>query len=163
MGALPVVVVLFTTCIAWALQRSRWAEVSMGVSRWTYGVVMPLSLLYFPIKSGFRVHPVQCEWTFDWSLAVYPLRNTAHIALFVIFLILTWAQISRVKGALWWCLAASLVMGFMVEIAEGATGIHHCRMRDLIPDMAGAVIGALIVITGGYVRTLMTRHSAARE
>ena len=66
------------------------------VSRWTYGVIMPMSLLYFPFRSGFRVHAVQCEWTFSLALAVY-------------------------------------VMGFLVEIAEGATGIHHCRMRDLIP------------------------------
>jgi len=140
------------TCVAWALRRTRWAQLSMRASRWTYGVVMPLSLLYFPIQAGFRVRPVQCEWTFGWDLAVRSLTNTPHMVMCAVLLILTWAQIPNVKGALWWSLAACLLMGFLVEIAEGATGIHHCRMRDLIPDMTGAAIGALIVIVARYVR-----------
>lgn len=127
----------------------------MRASRWSYCVVVPLSLLYFPIKSGFRVRPVQCEWSFNWALAVHSLRNTPHIAMFAIFLLLTWAQLPDTKRALWWSLAACFLMGFLVEIAEGATGIHNCRMRDLIPDMTGAAIGVLIIIVGRYARALL--------
>ena len=51
----------------------------------------------------------------------------------------------KARHAIAWAFAASFVFGFLVEMAEGATGIHHCRMRDLIPDMTGAVIGAVII------------------
>jgi len=47
-------------------------------------------------------------------------------------------------------------LGFLVEIAEGATGIHHCRMRDLIPDMAGACIGAIAVLIVRRLTALRT-------
>ena len=97
------------------------------------------------MQAGWRVHAVQCEWTFSSSLAVYSLRNFHHVAGFIIFFLLTFAQMPNVKRPYLWSFAASLALGFLVEIAEGATGIHNCRMRDLIPDMAGAVIGAAIV------------------
>ena len=32
------------------------------------------------------------------------------------------------------------------KLAEGAMGIHNCRMRDLIPDTAGAYLGAIAVL-----------------
>lgn len=35
-------------------------------------------------------------------------------------------------------------MGIYVELAEGITGIGTCRLRDLIPDMAGALVGAVV-------------------
>jgi VanZ family protein len=142
----PLLIVAVATCIALALRRTRWAAVSLRVSRWTYGLVMPLSLLYFPIKSGFRLRPVACEWTFDFALAIHSLTNAPHLVMMAIFFVLTWAQLPNTKRAMAWSFAASFTIGFLVEIAEGATGIHHCRMRDLIPDMAGASLGALLVI-----------------
>ena len=158
MWVMPLVAAV--TLVAVALRRTRWAATSLRVSRWTYGVVMPLSLLYFPIKSGFHVRRVQCEWTFNWSLAIHSLSNYAHLVGFVIFFLVTWAQFPNPKTALWWSLAICLVMGFLIEIAEGATGIHNCRMRDLIPDMTGAAIGALIMIVGRNWREL-ANHDVA--
>jgi len=145
MGIIPVVVVIVVTCIALALRRTRWSNTALRASRWTYSIVFPLSLLYFPLQAG-GVRPVQCEWTFNASLAVYSLTNFPHMAGFAIFFMLGVAQLPNVKHAMAWAFLASFVMGFLVEIAEGATGIHHCRMRDLIPDMAGACIGAIAVL-----------------
>ena len=142
-SVLPVVALV--TCIALALRRTRWSETALRASRWTYSIVFPLSLLYFPLKAG-GVRPVECEWTFNASLAVYSLRNIPHTVGFAIFFMLSVAQLPNVKHAIAWSLLACLVMGFLVEIAEGATGIHHCRMRDLIPDMAGACVGAIAVL-----------------
>ncbi|HKR66913.1 MAG TPA: VanZ family protein [Thermoanaerobaculia bacterium] len=142
MWVLPVVAIV--TCIAFALRRTKWSDVSLRVSRWTYAILIPLSLLYFPLQSGV-VRPVECEWTFNWRLAIYSLGNYAHIAMFAIFFVLTLAQLRNVRRAMTWSFIACLVMGFLVEIAEGASGVHHCRMRDLIPDMAGASVGFLVV------------------
>lgn len=151
-GVWVLAIVGLTTCLAVALRASRWADVSLRVSRWTYGVVFPLSLLYFPLQSGFRVRPVRCEWTFDFALAVYSLRNFQHIAMFAVFFLLTMAQLPNVRRAMAWSFGICLLMGFLVEIAEGATNVHHCRMRDLIPDMGGACLGALVIVSSRHIR-----------
>jgi hypothetical protein len=140
-----IAVVMVTTVVALALRRTRWAVLSLRVSRWTYGVLFPLSLLYFPRKSGFRFQPLDCEWTFGPQLAAHSLTNYAHIVMFAIFFLLTYAQLPRVRRALLWSAAATAVMGLLVELAQGATGAGHCRMRDLIPDMTGALIGVALV------------------
>ncbi len=140
---LPFVAVV--TCIALVLRRTRWSEAALRASRWTYSIGFPLSLLYFPLKAG-GLRPVECEWTFSASLAVYSLLNIQHLVGFAIFFMLSVAQLPNVKHALAWSFLACFALGFLVEIAEGATGIHHCRMRDLIPDMAGACLSAIAVL-----------------
>ena len=84
------------TCIALALRRTRWSETALRASRWTYAIVFPLSLLYFPLKAG-GVRPVECEWTFNASLAVYSLLNIQHLLGFAIFFMLSVAQLPNVK------------------------------------------------------------------
>ena len=143
------------TCIALALRRTRWSDTALRASRWTYSIVFLLSLLYFPLKAG-GVRPLECEWTFSASLAVYSLGNIPHMVGFAIFFMLSVAQLPNVKHAIAWSFVASFAMGLLVEIAEGATGIHHCRMRDLIPDMAGACIGAIAVLIVRRLTALRT-------
>lgn len=155
---LPLPFVVVVTCIALALRRTRWSEGALRASRWTYSIVFPLSLLYFPLKAG-GVRPVQCEWTFNFSLAVYSLGNIQHLVGFAIFFMLSVAQLPKARHALAWSFLACFVLGFLVEIAEGATGIHNCRMRDLIPDMAGACVGAIAVL---IVRRLAAWRSPAK-
>jgi VanZ family protein len=79
-------------------------------------------------------------------LAIYSLTNYAHIVLFVLFFLMTSAQF---RMSHWWGFAwaalASITMGILVELAEGISGQGHCRLRDLIPDTAGIVLGAGIV------------------
>ena len=154
---LPLPLVVLVTCIALALRRTRWSETALRASRWTYSIVFPLSLLYFPLKAG-GVRPVECEWTFSASLAVHSLGNIQHIVGFAIFFLLSVAQLPNARHAISWSFLACFAMGLLVEIAEGATGIHHCRMRDLIPDMAGACIGAMAVL---IVRRLAAMRTPA--
>ena len=149
---LPLVAVV--TCIALALRRTRWSETALRASRWTYSIV-PLSPLYFPLKAG-GMRPLECEWTFNATLAVYSLLNIQHLVGFAIFFMLSIAQLPNVKHAMAWSFLACFALGFLVEIAEGATGIHHCRMRDLIPDMAGACIGAIAVLIVRRLTALRT-------
>ncbi|HEX2122423.1 MAG TPA: VanZ family protein [Thermoanaerobaculia bacterium] len=141
----PLGVVVVVTVAALALRRSRWAAASLRVSRWTYGLLMPLSLLYFPAKSGFRLTAPSCEWTFGLALAKHSLTNYPHIVLFAIFFLLTYAQLPHVPRAMLWSMAACLAMGLLVELAQAVSGYGHCRMRDLIPDSVGAVAGAALV------------------
>ena len=83
--------------------------------------------------------------------------------MFAIFFILSWAQLPSTKRPMAWSFAACFIMGLLVEIAEGATGIHHCRMRDLIPDVAGASIGALLVMIGQKLGSPALGEQPAQE
>ena len=120
---------------------------------WAYITFAVLGLLYFPASVGFHLHPQPCEGLPNMALAVYSLRNYAHIVLFVLFFIMTSAQfnMSRWSG-FGWAAAACVAMGILVELAEGVSGEHHCRPRDLIPDAAGIMIGAGIVFLWKRVR-----------
>ena len=114
---------------------------------WAYLTYVLLGLLYFPASVGFRIHPHPCELMPSMALAVYSLGNWPHIVLFVLFFLMTSAQfnMSRWSGFAW-AGVACIIMGLLVELAEGISGKGHCRMRDLVPDSAGIVIGAAIVL-----------------
>ena len=121
--------------------------------RWAYVMFVVLGLLYFPASVGFRLNPQPCELIPNMQLAIYSLTNYGHIVLFVLFFIMTSAQfrMSQLSGYAWAALAC-IVMGILVELAEGISGAHHCRLRDLIPDTAGIVVGAGIVFLWNAMR-----------
>jgi len=130
------------------------AILSVRGMRWAYLTFVVMGLLYFPVSVGFRLHPQPCELLPSLPLAIYSLGNYAHILLFVLFFIMTSAQFPRSRWAGFaWAAAASLAMGILIEIAEGVAGNHHCRLRDLIPDSAGILLGALIVFVWDRLRT----------
>jgi len=122
--------------------------------RWAYVTFVILGLLYFPASVGFRINPQPCELVPNIPLAVDSLTNYAHIVLFVLFFLMTSAQfrMSQWSGYAW-AAVACMTMGMLVELAEGISGTHHCRMRDLIPDAAGVVLGAGIVFLWNKVRS----------
>ncbi len=121
--------------------------------RWAYVTFVILGLLYFPASMGFRLNPQPCELVPNIPLAIYSLTNYAHIVLFVLFFLMTSAQfrMSQWSGYAWSAVAC-MAMGTLVELAEGISGTHHCRLRDLIPDAAGVVIGAGIVFLWNRMR-----------
>ena len=123
-------------------------------ARWAYITFVVAGLLYFPASVAFHLHPHPCEGAPNLALAIGSLGNWAHIVLFALFFIMTSAQfnLSHWSGFVWTA-AASLAMGILVEIAEGVSGVHHCRTRDLIPDLAGIIIGAGIVFLWNRIRT----------
>jgi hypothetical protein len=114
-------------------------------ARWAYFVFVGLGLLFFPARVGFHFHPKPCECVLNVDLALFSLTNYKHIVLFGIFFLLTAVQARshRLRAQLLIAAAAVLAMGVYVEVAEGLTGVGHCRLRDLVPDMAGALAGAL--------------------
>jgi len=121
--------------------------------RWAYVTFVLLGLLYFPVSVGFRLNPQPCTLIPSIPLAIHSLTNYRHIVLFVLFFLMTSAQfrMSNWRGYAW-AAVACLAMGLLVELAQGISGTGHCRMRDLIPDAAGIVLGAGIVFLWNTVR-----------
>lgn len=115
--------------------------------RWAYVAFVALGLLYFPAKVGFRVDPRPCQLAFDIPLALHSLTNYAHVVLFALLFVMTSAQFRRSnRAAFAWSAAATIVMGALVELAQGVTGEGNCRLRDMIPDTAGVLVGFIIVL-----------------
>jgi VanZ family protein len=115
--------------------------------RWAYAAFVVLGLLYFPAKVGFSLEPRPCQLAFDIPLALHSLTNFAHVVLFALFFVMTGAQFRRWDRATFaWSAAATVLMGALVEAAQGLTGEGNCRLRDLIPDAAGVLLGSGIVL-----------------
>lgn len=115
--------------------------------RWAYVTFVALGLLYFPIKVGFQLAPRPCQFAFDVPLAIHSLTNYGHIVLFALFFVMTIAQFRMSnRSAFVWSAAATVVMGALVEVAQGVTGEGNCRLRDLIPDGVGILVGSIIVL-----------------
>ncbi len=138
--------------------------------RWAYAAFVVLGLLYFPAQTHFHVHVPKCEQLLPtMQVLVLSLHNYAYIALFAGFYWMSWVQFGRSDARPVWALLATLLVGALVEIAEGMTmtGRGHCRLRDLVPDAAGALGAALLLAVWsrltrkpGYVR-LVRPHAAA--
>src|SRR5712664_1921071 len=146
------------------------ALIALRGKRWAYLAFVVLGLLSFPAQTHFRVHAPKCEQLLPTLHLLVPLlHNYAYIALFAGFYWMSWVQFRRSDARAVWALLAALLVGALVEIAEGMTmtGRGHCRVRDLVPDAAGALGAALLLAIWSrlrrkpaYVR-LVRRHPAA--
>jgi|SRR6185436_4983467 len=116
-------------------------------ARWAYLIFVLLGFFWIPGRAGFHLHRPLCDSALDLNLALFSLTKYKHIFLFGIFFLMTYAQIPKVRYALLWAAVATLAMGVLIELEEGATaGSGHCHLRDLVPDAAGALAGAAIVM-----------------
>jgi hypothetical protein len=135
--------------IATALLRLILAAFAIRGARWAYAAFVAVSLAYFPMKMGFALRPRACEVAFDAQMAGVALTKMAHVILFAVFFIFSSSQAGRdasPRRVLLVAGAATLVMGALVELAEGVTGAGNCRLRDLLPDAVGVAIGAAILL-----------------
>lgn len=133
-------IVVFVVLGALAFRRRRWA----------YFTFVALGLLFFPAQVGFHFQPQACDCSLSVPLALFSLTNYKHIVLFAIFFLMTSAQVrsSRSPARLLIPWGAVVAMGIYVEAAQALTGKGHCRLRDLVPDLAGAILGAVILMLG---------------
>jgi len=148
------------------------ALIALRGKRWAYFAFVVLGLLYYPAQTHFRVHAPKCELLLPTLHLIVPLlHNYAYIALFAGFYWISWVQFGRSDARGVWALVATLLVAALVEIAEGMTGGGrgqvHCRVRELVPDAAGAVGAALLLAIWSrlrrkpaYVR-LVRPHAAA--
>src|SRR6266508_1146063 len=129
------------------------ALIALRGKRWAYLAFVVLGLLYSPAQTHFRVHAPKCEQLLPtMHVLVLSLHNYAYIALFAGFYWMSWVQFRRSDARGIWALVATLVVGVLVEIAEGMTGRGLCRVRDLVPDAAGAVGAALLLAVWSRLR-----------
>src|SRR5438876_3703392 len=150
------------------------ALITLRGKRWAYFAFVVLGLLYFPAQTHFRVHVPKCEQILPTiQVLVLSLHNYAYIALFAGFYWMSWVQFRRSDARGIWALVATLLVAALVEIAEGMTGGGrgqvHCRVRDLVPDAAGALGAALLLAVWSrltrkpaYVRLVRPHAAAAR-
>jgi VanZ family protein len=80
------------------------------------------------------------------GLAVHSLTNYKHIFLFTMFAVMTLAQFGNDDRWRFLKLAAvALGMTVVVETEQALLGVGHCRVRDIVPNAAGTLIGACII------------------
>lgn len=117
--------------------------------RWAYITFVVLGVLFFPARAGFHFHPHPCELALTAPLALYSLTNYGHLVRFAIFFLMTSVQVRdrSLRTQILISFAAVLAFGIYVELAEGLTGMGHCRLRDLIPDMAGGLLGMIVLLS----------------
>ena len=144
---LPLTAALIGVVALLLLRRTRWATASLWASRIAYGFLVLQLPAYFLTKSGFQVSAPVCQWTFGLALAQHSLTNYPHIVLFALLFLLTYAQLPGHPRAAAWSVAATMLFGLVLELLQGATGEGNCRMRDLIPDAAGVLIGYTLILT----------------
>lgn len=112
-------------------------------ARWAYIIFLLLGLFWIPGSAGFHLHHPDCEGLVSFDLALFSLTNYKHIFLFGMFFLMTRVQLGRAPHALLLAVAATIAMGVLIELEEGATN-RHCRLRDLAPDTVGALLGAVV-------------------
>jgi hypothetical protein len=113
-------------------------------ARWAYAVFVILAFVWIPARTGFRLHWPPCQMRLSLDLVLFALTKYKHIFLFGMFFLMTSVQLGRRPYASLLAAAATLAVGVLIELEEGATGTGICAMRDLFPDAAGALGGALI-------------------
>src|SRR2546426_5393575 len=133
------------------------ALIALRGKGWAYLAFVVLGLLYFPAQTHFHVHVPKCEQLLPTiQVLVLSLQNYAYIALFAGFYWMSWVQFRRSDARGVWALLATLLVAALVEIAEGMTGggrgQAHCRVRDLVPDAAGALGAALLLAVWSWLR-----------
>jgi hypothetical protein len=153
---------LWGSLLVWAF-----AILALWRVRWAYVAFVVLGLFYLPASVGFHLDPKRCDLAFNVPVLRQSLSNYSHIVLFSFYLFVTARQFRSVSWqSLGWCIGLTMAMGAAIEIAEGLSGQHHCKVSDLVPDFIGTMLGVMVVlivrIIASAMRTRRNDHSALR-
>lgn len=131
--------------IGTALVFTALAVASMFKVRFAYVAFVVLGVLWMPARAAFRFAPGDCETAMSLGLALHSMTNYKHIVLFTIFAIMTLAQLGpNDKWRLVKLALIALGMTIVVEGEQALLGVGHCRVRDLVPNAAGGLVGACL-------------------
>jgi hypothetical protein len=131
-----------------------------GYRRWAYAAYMLHAILRIPSRTGFHLQAPVCDLRLTSDNFAASLTKVPHIVLFAVFFLLTVAQFDRVgRKAIAWSFLATVGMGVLIELEEGATRTGNCRMTDVAPD----AWGALIAIAPLMAVVMIYRHLASRR
>jgi hypothetical protein len=112
-----------------------------GYRRWAYAAYMLLGVLRIPARTGFHLRVPLCDMRLTSQNVAASLTKVPHIVLFGFFFVLTLAQFDRIdRKTVAWSFLATVGLGVLIELEEGATRTGYCRMTDVAPDACGALI-----------------------
>ena len=115
--------------------------------RWGYTLFMIVGVLRIPTQAHFRFYVPACDLGLSWVNVRLSLTKVPHFALFGVFFLLTAWQFDRPgRRTFSWSLIATLALGVLVELEEGATRTGSCRLADLLPDLGGALIAMALLV-----------------
>lgn len=121
------------------------AVLSLRGSRWAYGAFVLFAIAFLPARAGFEIQSLVCETPVSVASGLYSLQNWKHILLCTVVSLMTLAQFrERSPRAFFVAILATVSLGFVAELEQGLFREGHCRMRDLVPDAAGAMLGAAV-------------------
>ncbi len=134
------------------------AAASMFRLRFAYATFVVLGVLWMPVRASFRLSPTSCETAMSIPLAVHSMTNYKHIVLFAMFTMMTLAQFEQDDRWRFLKLAViALGMTVVVEGEQALLAVGHCRVRDVVPNAAGTVVGACLMEAGRAFRKLCRR------
>jgi VanZ family protein len=119
---------------------------------------MLVAVARIPARTGFHLNSPACDMRLTTENIGLSLTKVPHMVLFGIFFLLTVMQFEGVdRRTILWSLLATLGLGFLVEVQEGATRTGNCRLTDMLPDVLGALI-----VTALLIGLLLIRRRLAR-
>ena len=125
--------------------------------RWLYAAYILLAISRIPARTGFQLVAPACDNRLTMTNVGLSLTKVPHVVLFGIFFLLTALQFDRIdRRALAWSFLATVAMGLLVELEEGATRTGNCRLTDVLPDALGALIVASLLMIVVMLRRRLT-------
>lgn len=120
--------------------------------RWLYAAYMAIAIARIPARTGFHLVAPACDTRLTAQTVALSLTKVPHIVLFACFFLFTAAQFDRAdRRTVAWSLLATVGLGILVEIEEGATRTGNCRLTDLAPDALGGVIAMAVLLAAVLV------------
>jgi len=129
--------------------------------RWAYAAYMLVAVAQIPARTGFRLRAPACDTRLTLHNAQLSMTKVPHIVLFGFFFLLTALQFDHVdRRMVGWSLIATVALGLLVELEEGATRTGNCRLTDVLPDIVGGLIAMALVTSIAAVLRRFTYTSA---
>jgi hypothetical protein len=119
---------------------------------------MLIAVARIPARTRFHLSSPGCDTRLTLENASLSMTKVPHMVLFGVFFLATALQFSRIdRRALAWSLAATVALGLVVELEEGATRTGNCRLTDVLPDLAGGIVVAMLIATIMLLRIAVAR------
>jgi VanZ family protein len=129
------------------------ATLTLRGSRAAYLAYMLYAVLFIPARAGFQMQPLLCEYPVSVASGLYSLQKWGHILPSAIVSLMSVVQFrKRGLAAFSTALVITVALGFLAELEQGFFRDGNCRMRDLVPDTAGAILGLVIAFAWWRVR-----------
>src|SRR3569832_1679631 len=96
--------------------------------RWAFAAYMVYALMRIQARTGFHLVIPACDMSLSVRYVGLSMTTLPHVILFGIFYLLTAIQFDRLDlNSLTLSFFATLAVGLLVEIEEGATQTGYCR------------------------------------